>query len=351
MNLSIGLVGLPNAGKSTLFQALTSQNVLIADYPFATIEPNFGLVPIVDPRLKVLSKIFDSQKLVPAQLEFVDIAGLIEGAHQGEGLGNQFLSHIRQSALIVQVVGCFAPADVRRDLEVITTELLLADWQTLNKQVEKLKKPASADVELKNLLNTIERALQEIDRSVWLGQSPQAAAYRQALRHLNLLTLKPRLFVFNLKANDLSDRSRLPDLESLAKTADYVCLSAALENELSQLPEGEREEFLKAYDLEESGLQRLVQTCLRTLRLQTFLTAGPKETRAWLIPRSCPAPEAAGVIHGDLQKGFIAAEIAKFEDLSRLGSWPAVKAAGLCRVEGKDYLMEDGDVVNFRFNL
>ena len=352
MSLSIGLVGLPNAGKSTLFNALTQRNVLVADYPFATIKPNLGVMPLIDERLEQLAEKFKSSRIVFANVNFVDIAGLVKNAHLGEGLGNQFLSHIRQSQAIALVTGCFGEeVDYNNNLSIIQTELLLADWQTLDNQKQKLTKIARHDDEAAQTLKIIQKALTDIDEGLLLNLSPHQQEYYQTLTYLNLLTLKSFIYVFNLADKDLKNQSLKDKLIKLVGRSPCLFLSAQLENELSRLTSQERKLFLDEYNLPRSGVDDLAHLGIKILSLQTFLTAGPKEVRAWLITKNCLAPKAAKTIHEDMQKGFIAAEIISFSDLKNYPSWSAAKAAGLCRVEGKNYRLQPDDVVNFKFNV
>ncbi|MCY3804818.1 MAG: redox-regulated ATPase YchF [Candidatus Saccharibacteria bacterium] len=348
MSLSIGLVGLPNAGKSTLFNALTCQEVLMADYPFATIEPHYGIVAIPDSRLKVLANIFNSSKITPATIEFIDIAGLIKGAHQGEGLGNQFLSHIRQTSLIAQIVGVFNQNNIAEDLEIIRLELMLADNQSLTRHQDKIQKNARTDKQLAKVLEILQLAKAELDQEIWLYDSPHRLLYLEHLNYLNLLTLKPTVAVINYQ-NSQEQRIDYQSLET--KKIPLICLDAKLELEISQLQSEDQAFFLKEYNLRETGLDRLARLCFETLNLQTFLTAGQKETRAWIIPSNCPAPEAAGIIHSDMQTGFIAVDVINYSDLIKFKSWSLAKSSGVCRTEGKNYLMKTDDVVEFKFNL
>ena len=352
MSLSIGLVGLPNVGKSTLFNALTRQNVLVADYPFATIEPNLGIVPLPDDRVHRLATVFKAAKTLPATVSFTDIAGLVEGASRGEGLGNQFLENIRRTGVIAQVIGAFRPdADTRADIEIIGTELVLADWQVLDGQLQKLRKPAKSDRRLAEQVACLEAALEELDSGVFLSHSPRGEEYSRQLAQFNLLTLKPVVYVFNLAEADISDSNLQAKLAEAVPGGDCLFISAKLELEISQLGAEERAGFLREYGLKRSGIEQLAAAGFDILGLQTFLTAGGQEAKAWVIPKNCPAPKAAGVIHSDMERGFIAADIVAFEDLMASGSWSAARAGGLCRTEGKQYLMQDGDVVEFKFNV
>ena len=352
MALSIGLVGLPNVGKSTLFNALTQQNVLVADYPFATIEPNLGIIPLPDKRIYELSQIFKSLKTIPATVSFTDIAGLVKGASDGEGLGNKFLSHIRQTRVIAQVIGTFrSQTDALENIKIIKTELLLADWQTLNQQLEKLPRLAKGDPQAAALVKTMQIASQELDSEILLNQSEYRDEYEQKLAHLNLLTLKPFIYIFNLSDKDLKDEDLKSRLQQLIPDEKCLFLSAKLELELNQLDQPDLELFLKEYNLTQTGIEKLAALGFEVLELQTFLTAGEKESKAWVIPKNCLAPQAAGTIHSDMERGFIAAEIVSFNDLKHLQSWHAARTVGLCRTEGKNYQMRDGDVVEFKFNV
>jgi ribosome-binding ATPase len=359
VSLNLGIVGLPNVGKSTLFNALTRNNVLAANYPFATIEPNEGVVPLPDPRLDELAKMFESEKIVHAPVTFVDIAGIVKGASEGAGLGNKFLANIRESDAICQVVRVFTDDDVthvdgridpRSDIEVIETELILADLQTLERALPRLEKEARTHKERRPAHDAAVAAQQILDSGKTLfaaGQSVETAL----LRELNLLTTKPFLYVFNADEAVLTDAERVASLREMVAPADAVFLDAKIEAELQELDDESAAELLESIGQTERGLDALARAGFHTLRLQTFLTAGPKESRAWTIHQGDTAPKAAGVIHTDFEKGFIKAEIVSYDDLMEAGSMAAAKAAGKVRMEGKDYLMADGDVVEFRFNV
>lgn len=347
-------MGLPNVGKSTLFNALTRNDVVAANYPFATIEPNEGVVSLPDPRLDKLAELCGSERIVSAPVTFVDIAGLVKGASEGAGLGNKFLAHIRECDAICQVIRVFSDDDVshvsgavdpKSDIEVVETELSLADLQTLERALPRLEKEARNNKGRKSVYDAALHAQQVLDGGKTLFA---AGADSPVLRELNLLTTKPFLYVFNADEGVLTDAARVAELRQLIAPADAVFLDAAIESELAALDVESATELLESIGQTERGLDALARAGFHTLKLQTFLTAGPKEVRAWTIHQGDTAPKAAGVIHTDFQKGFIKAEVVSYEDLIAAGSMAAAKAAGKVRMEGKDYVMADGDVVEFR---
>ena len=359
MSLSIGIVGLPNVGKSTLFNALTNNDILAANYPFATIEPNTGIVPVPDGRLQKLADIYGSQKILPATVEFVDIAGLVAGASQGEGLGNKFLANIRQCDAIVHVVRAFDDSSVLRhddtavdpknDIEIINTELILADIQTIENRLPKLQKEAKAKPAAREQAGYLESLMRHLQSGTPLSALPSVD--HEAIADLHLLTAKPVIYVFNVDENGLSDNTSQEHLRSMVAPAKSLFASAKLEEELKGLSESDAKELLESYGVEETGLMQLIHAAYDTLGLQSYLTAGPKEVRAWTIRQGWTAPQAAGVIHTDFERGFIAAQIVDFNDLIAAGSESAARAAGKVRTEGKTYVMQPGDVVEFRFNV
>ena len=357
VSLTIGIVGLPNVGKSTLFNALTKNDVLAANYPFATIDPNIGVVGVPDARLDVLARIFGSARKVPATVSFVDIAGIVRGASTGEGLGNKFLANIREADAVCQVIRAFddpnvvhvdgkvSPAD---DIETINTELILADLQTIENAIPRLQKEARLHKDKAALVGAAEQAIDVLQT----GRTVFAAGLdRGPLRDLHLMTAKPQLYVFNVDPEEIADTAFTDGLRGLVAPAEAIFLDAKTEAELIELDAAEALELLQSMGQQESGIDQLARVGFATLGLQTYLTAGPKESRAWTIPVGATAPQAAGVIHTDFERGFIKAEIVSFADLVDAGSMAEAKARGRVRIEGKDYVMADGDVVEFRFNV
>jgi GTP-binding protein YchF len=358
MSLSIGIVGLPNVGKSTLFNALTDSEILAANYPFATIEPNTGIVPVPDTRLKELQKLYSAEKVIPATVTFVDIAGLVAGASKGEGLGNQFLANIRNCDAIVHVVRSFVNNDIVHvndnvspvdDIEIINTELMLADLQSIDKRLPKIQKESKANPKKRDELGYLETLKHHLEGGTPLSALPSLDM--ETINDLHLLTAKPVIYVFNVSEETISDETEKARLAALVSPARSIFVCAKLEEELRGLDDDDASELLESYGVTERGLNQLIHVAYDTLGLQSYLTAGPKEVRAWTIHQGYTAPQAAGVIHGDFERGFIAASIVSYPDLIEAGSETAAKAAGKVRTEGRDYVMQPDDVVEFRFNV
>ena len=358
MSLSIGIVGLPNVGKSTLFNALTNNDILAANYPFATIEPNTGIVPVPDLRLNKLSEIYGSQKIIPATVTFVDIAGLVAGASKGEGLGNKFLANIRQCDAIVHIVRAFVNNDIvhvsnevnpKNDIEVINTELILADIQTIENRLPKLQKEAKAKPALRKRAEYLNKLVEQLQAGVLLS-SIEDLDY-EAIQDLHLLTAKPVIYVFNVDENTLTDEAKKEELSKMVLPAKSIFVCAKLEEELKGLSEEDSKDLLESYGVQETGLNQMIHVAYDILGLQSYMTAGPKEVHAWTIKKGWTAPQAAGVIHTDFERGFIAAQVIDFNDLIEAGSEIEAKNRGKIRTEGKEYIISPNDVIEFRFNV
>ena len=358
MSLSIGIVGLPNVGKSTLFNALTNNDILAANYPFATIEPNTGIVPVPDKRLGMLARLYNAEKIIPATVTFVDIAGLVAGASKGEGLGNKFLANIRQCDAIVHIVRAFENSDIlhvedgvdpKRDIETINTELALADLQTIETRLLRLHKEAKADPKAKSVAEYLASLKTHLESGVLLTHVSDLQT--GLIQDLHLLTAKPVIYVFNVNEEALGDDAKKAELKELAEGSHALFICAKLEDEIKGLNPSDAAELLAAYDIPEAGLTQMIHAAYDILGLQSYLTAGPKEVRAWTIKQGFTAPQAAGVIHTDFERGFIAAQIVDYYDLVSAGSEAAAKAAGKVRTEGREYVMKPDDVVEFRFNV
>ena len=358
-SLSIGIVGLPNVGKSTLFNALTNNDILAANYPFATIEPNTGIVPVPDSRLSALEKMYTAEKVIPATVTFVDIAGLVEGASKGEGLGNKFLANIRECSAIVHVVRAFENDDIVRhdegkvnpkaDIEIINTELILADIQSIENRLPKLQKEAKAKPAVREQASYLDSLLRHLQGGTPLSALPSLE--HDYIADLHLLTAKPVIYLFNVDEATLTDEAKRKDLSNLVSPSRTIFVCAKIEEEIKDLPEEDALELLEAYGVKDTGLNQLIKAAYDTLGLQSYLTAGQKEVRAWTIHKGSTAPQAAGVIHTDFERGFIAAQIVSYPDLLEAGSETVAKSAGKIRTEGKTYVMQPDDVVEFRFNV
>lgn len=361
-SLQIGIVGLPNVGKSTLFNALTDNNILAANYPFATIEPNTGTVPVPDSRLATLATLYNSKKIIPATVTFLDIAGLVAGASKGEGLGNQFLANIRSCDAIAHIVRSFEDSNVTHveeestptnDIEIINTELVLADLQTIEKRLPRVEKEAKANPKLQPQATLLKRVKDVLDQGRPLHSENLEVDTELAVwlkQELQLLTMKPVIYVFNVDENTLSDTAKQQELRKLVEPNQSVFVCAKLEHELQSLDEPDRKELLASYGVADSGIEKLIHTAYDVLNLQSYLTAGEKEVRAWTIAQNSTAPQAAGAIHSDFEKGFIAAQVVSYDKLVQAGSEAQAKANGDIRTEGKNYIMQPDDVVEFRFN-
>lgn len=358
MSLSIGIVGLPNVGKSTLFNALTHNDILAANYPFATIEPNTGIVPVPDERLSKLAELYTAEKIIPASVTFVDIAGLVAGASKGEGLGNKFLANIRQCDAIVHIVRAFESGDIvhvendvdpARDIDTINTELILADMQTIETRLTRLQKEAKANPKAKEIADHLAELHTDLGDSVSIHSNKKVI--QEHIADLHLLTAKPVIYVFNVNEETLVNTEKRHALQALAHESHALFICAKLEDELKGLDPSDAQELLESYDIKEPGLSQMITAAYDTLGLQSYLTAGPKEVRAWTIPKGATAPQAAGVIHTDFERGFIAAQVVDYYDLIAAGSESAARSSGKIRTEGKEYVMQPNDVVEFRFNV
>lgn len=357
-SLQIGIVGLPNVGKSTLFNALTNNDILAANYPFATIEPNTGIVPVPDNRLQKLANLYSATKIIPATVTFVDIAGLVAGASKGEGLGNKFLANIRQCDAIIHIVRAFENNDIvhvadkvdpKDDIEVINTELILADLQTIDARLPKVIKEAKAKPALREVAGYLETLKRHLETGTPLSALPSLD--HELISDLHLLTAKPVIYAFNVDEDTLTNEAEKDELRKLVAPNHAVFVCAKLEEEIKGLDEVDAKELLESYGVKETGLTQMIHAAYDTLGLQSYLTAGPKEVRAWTIRKGSTAPQAAGVIHTDFERGFIAAQVIDYDDLITAGSETSAKAAGKVRTEGKEYVMQPGDVVEFRFNV